>query len=60
MITSPGYIMVGKVWQQEFKAAGHIVPKVRKKRERNVGAFLAFIFLFDTGPQLVEWSHTLI
>lgn len=45
----------GKAWRQGQEAAGHGVTAVRKQRERNVDAQLAFSFLVSTGTQLKKW-----
>lgn len=42
-------IVMGKAWRQEREAAGHVASTVRKQREMDAGAQLAFSFLFRVG-----------
>lgn len=44
------FIMVGKAWQQEYKAAGHTVS-VRTQKAMNAGAQLTFSCLYSPGSQ---------
>lgn len=46
--------MVGKAWQQEHEAAGHIVATVRRQTETFLCWCSAyFSFLFSQRPELV-------
>lgn len=47
-------VMAGRNGGQRYEAAGHIVFKVRKQRQMDVGTSLAFSFLCSPRPQSIE------
>jgi len=44
------FVMIGMSWQQEQKAVGHLTPVVKTQRSMDVGAQLAFSWLFIQDP----------
>lgn len=46
--------MVGKVWQQEWEAVGHIVSILPKPRD---GALITFLLLNIVKSQVKRWRH---
>lgn len=47
----------GIEWRQEREAVAHVAPTVRKVRESNTGAQLAFSLSFSPGPKPREWCR---
>ena len=51
------FTMAGKSWKQEDNAAGHMTSTVRKQREMDAGAQLAFFIQSGTPAQCTDGVH---